>query len=360
MVQIIPTLNKGGAERFVVDLCNELSLQKGKDIYLVSLWANEADTTFLHELKKDVHYITFSQKGPADLSVLYRLNKWLLTLKPDIVHTHMSAFEYIFPYRTLSKSTSFFHTIHSKAEKECPWKKRKKLRKYFFNKNTLPIAVSQDGYETYKSYYGLENAVVIENGRPAIGITDLFNEISLKYKNPDEYLLVHLGRIVDVKNQKLLIEAVQLFNKNSAKKCTLLIIGGIRDEILYQSLLDLCKRDQYIKFLGDKNNVADYLSIADGFCLSSIYEGMPMTIIEAFSVGCIPISTPVGGIPEMITHSVTGFLSKDLQVKSYYMAINECLSSESKESIKDNCLQEYFTRYSIKICGDKHWKLYSL
>lgn len=358
IVHIVPTLNKGGAERFVVDLCNELSLNKKEKIFLISLDDNPVESTFRGELSEDVSYLTFSRNGPRDLSVFYRLNKWLLSLKPKIVHTHLHAFEYIFPFRCISQSTSFFHTIHSKADKDCPWPKRKMLRKFFFQRNTTAITISQDGFDTYQTYYGLDNAKIIENGRPRIHTTNDYDRIRTLYKKPNEYLLVHLGRVIDVKNQKLLIEAVQLFNSLSDKKCSLLIVGAIRDEQLYQSLLQICQDDEHIKFLGQQSNVADYLSIADAFCLSSHYEGMPMSIIESFSVGCVPMSTPVGGIPEMISNGSTGFLSKDSTVESYCQAIKECLIAPNLDEIRNNCFNEYKNKYSIDICGTKHWNLY--
>ncbi|HEV7381887.1 MAG TPA: glycosyltransferase, partial [Dyadobacter sp.] len=224
--------------------------------------------------------------------------------------------------------------------------------------NTTAITISQDGFDTYQTYYGLDNAKIIENGRPRIHITSDYDRIRTLYKKPNEYLLVHLGRVIDVKNQKLLIEAVQLFNSISDKKCCLLIVGAIRDEQLYQSLLQICQDDEHITFLGQQSNVADYLSIADAFCLSSHYEGMPMSIIESFSVGCVPMSTPVGGIPEMISNGTTGFLSKDSTVESYSQAIKECLTANNLDEIRNNCFNEYKNKYSIDICGTKHWNLY--
>ena len=67
-----------------------------------------------------------------------------------------------------------------------------------------------------------------------------------------------------------------------------------------------------IHFIGIKTNVPDYLYASDAFCLSSNFEGMPISLIEAFACGCPSICTPVGGIVNSVKHGVTGFLSKSL------------------------------------------------
>jgi glycosyltransferase involved in cell wall biosynthesis len=359
IVHIVPSLNKGGAERFVTDICNELSQNIVAEIYLVSLFDNNRNTSFVLEIDTRVQYISFSKRAGFDVLVLYKLTKWLLDIRPQVVHTHINAFEYVSLFKMMYTKSLYFHTIHSKAEKECPNKFIKFIRRFFYLRDTLPITISRDGLETFKSYYELSNVVIVENGRPQIQKTAAYLDLHAKYRNNrNNFLLVHLGRIIDVKNQQLLIESVKIFNHKSYKKCLLLIIGGVRDEQLYNHLLAISDNDVNVQFLGDKNNVADYLSIADAFCLSSHYEGMPMSIIEAFSVGCVPISTPVGGIPEMISDGITGFLSKDLTAESYCHAIERCLTAVDLDTIRINCINEYNNQYSIQTCAAKHWKLY--
>ncbi|WP_449440722.1 glycosyltransferase [Pedobacter steynii] len=94
--------------------------------------------------------------------------------------------------------------------------------------------------------------------------------------------------------------------------------------------MEVVNNDPYIEFIEGRHNVVDYLSIADAFCLSSIFEGMPISLIEALSVGCIPICTPVGGISQMIKHGKTGFLSRDVSVDSYCDVLKEALYHPDK------------------------------
>ncbi|WP_316748975.1 glycosyltransferase family 4 protein [Pedobacter gandavensis] len=362
IAHIIGSLERGGAERFVVDLCNELAENEQNEVYLVSLFDNHPDTTFVTEISTKVNYVSFDKTPGFSLRVLLELSSWLVAQDIQVVHTHLNALEYLMLYRLKKKNTRFFHTIHSTAEAECPGFFLKSFRKNLYKRNLItPIVVSNDGSESFRKYYGLDNDLVIENGRPFLTKTEEYPKLVSKYKeDQDAFLLIHVGRIIKVKNQQLLIEAVQKFNRREAQKCRLLIIGEVRDELLYQKLLALVADDQYIEFLGGKENIVDYLSIADFFCLSSFYEGMPISLIEALSVGCISICTAVGGIQNMINHKDTGFLSQDNSVDSYYRAIKEAVFSQDKSRIRENSKNAFRSKYHIGAAEKKHSLAYKL
>jgi len=68
--------------------------------------------------------------------------------------------------------------------------------------------------------------------------------------------------------------------------------------------------EQTVRLAGNRNDVSDLLAAADVFLMSSISEGIPLTVIEAMAAQCPVVSTAVGGVPELIEHGVTGFLAQ--------------------------------------------------
>lgn len=92
--------------------------------------------------------------------------------------------------------------------------------------------------------------------------------------------------------------------------------------------------------------------------MGSTFEGMPIVLIEALSMGCMPISTPVGGIPQMITHGITGFLSKDISLESYYETLKQALFSPEKAVIQNNCINAFKTYYHIEISAEAYSNVY--
>ena len=85
----------------------------------------------------------------------------------------------------------------------------------------------------------------------------------------------------------------------------LLLAGEKQKETIYTDLQRYFS--DRIKYLGERNDVLDLLSASDIFACLRFGEGMPMSLLESLSVGCIPVCTPVGGIPEAVTDGVNGF-----------------------------------------------------
>ena len=360
IVHIIGNLDHGGAERFVTDLCNEMA-RKDADITLVSLCENDLGNSFLDQLSDKVKYVSFGKKGGLSISVILRLTSWLMEQRPAVVHSHLNSSEYLFLYRVWSKKTIFYHTIHNIAEAECPEWLIKVMRQLFYSVNkVVPVTISATCRESYRRYYGLKNDQLIENARPAVYATSSRDELAIRYsKYPDEILLVHIGRISVEKNQRLLIETVQELNRTEQRKCRLLLIGEIKDTELYSQLQLAAAGDTHIEFLGLRKNIADYLSIADAFCLSSDWEGMPISLIEAMSIGCIPVCTAVGGIADMITDGYNGFLSAPGDRSAYGNALKKVIYGRNLEQIRAQTISTYFQRYTIGISADNHLKMYN-
>lgn len=361
IVHIIPSLHKGGAERFVVDLCNMLSTEHAGEVHLVSMYNNSFHDTFRKEIGPKVFYHELSKSPGFDAQTVFRLFKLLLRLKPAVIHTHINTFEYALPYRLFHSGASFFHTLHNDAFKECGSKFLRKLRKLCFRWSiATPVTISRESSRSFRTCYGQAGDIVIENGIFPLHARNQKKGIRKAYNLGNEtkrYLLINVARIAEQKNQEMLIEAVRLLNEDDVS-CLLLIIGDIQDTDLYQRLQR--RKDENVHFTGAVGNVADYLAEADVFCLSSKYEGMPISLLEAMSAGCIPVCTPVGGIPEMIEPGVSGFISKDLSAQAYADAVKESLTASNRESIRMNCMREFCAKFHIRVSAIKHLNAYGV
>ena len=70
-----------------------------------------------------------------------------------------------------------------------------------------------------------------------------------------------------------------------------------------------------IRFVGIQPHPEEWLACADIYLITSDYEGMPVALLEAMSMGCVPVVTHVGGIPEIVEDSVNGFLFSPKETK---------------------------------------------
>lgn len=360
IIQLAYSLGSGGAERFIVDLSNQLTKMGHEVIVCILLDDNDKLYNFNKQfLSPEVKFHTLCFTKGFSLKKVFKVCKYIKSIAPDIVHTHLNLLPYIYPLALTSKKIKFYHTLHTLAEEECGIKYQKSLNRYFFSKGIIhPITISKKCQTSYNKFYKLYNAPYINNGRATIKTSEKLEIVKSEidsYKFDDKTrVYIHVARFSKEKNQELLINA---FNKlNSEKNNFILLILGNA----YQSLEGLKlqqKACNKIHFLGEKSNVEDYLFYSDAFCLTSIYEGLPISLLEALSAGVTPICTPVGGIPDIIINNEYGFLSKDLSIESYLEAIKHYISHPIN---KEKLIQYFNDNFSIAITAKKYVEQYNI
>lgn len=345
----------GGAEHFTVDLCNELA-SRGHDVTLIVTNPVRIYGHFAKFLSSDVKLISMDKRKGADPLLFFRLAKLVKRLKPDIVHTHLGAILYniLTPY--IYPKAKYFHTIHSAADKEATTGGRISAwaRKWQFkHKLAIPVTISKESYKSFKDYYGSDyDAIIIQNGVPIVDINTA-NASEIKHNNAIK--LVNVARIMAAKNQLELVKAVE--NVNSKGYNVELYIVGTDNTPEGDEIRAL--KASHSHLLGPKMNPRDYVAAADAFILSSIYEGMPLSLIECFSVGTIPICTPVGGNINMIRDGINGILTAGTSAQCLEDAIIRfCNLTEDDKNRMKSASKASFGQYSMAKCGDNYLKYF--
>jgi glycosyltransferase involved in cell wall biosynthesis len=356
IVQIVPQLSSGGAERFVVDLSNELSLRHDV-VLVVSHSLLEQNAFYLPEVSERVTVYSLNKKLGFDFAYLCRLYKTIKKESPDVVHTHVGAYLHFALLKWLFPRVKFVHTIHSEARAESGGRLSAFLKKIFFRERyCTPVTISETSNRSFCDFYGDNvKSVLIYNGRP---LSVSWTDGNLVPRIEGRYNFVSIGHISKVKNHMLLCSAVDQLTKKGAP-IELYMFGRFVDEDIVNGIKVL--NNPHIHILGEKTNPRQYLRNADVFCMSSVREGMPISLIEALSCGLIPICTAVGGISDMIEDNKTGFLSKDFRVETYVKAIERCLSLSDNEfaEMKHRC-QKQAEQYSIEECAKKYEDLFCI
>ena len=353
ILEIIPQLSQGGAERFVVDLCNELSVRH--NVTLVVLHNIDRTGFFLKEINPQVKVISMNKRKGFDLSLFFELRSLVKKENPDIVHTHLRAIVYSFLAYLNPSHTKYIHTVHNDATKEAGDGISRIYRKFAFKtKRVIPITISEESKKSFIDFYGI-TPPMIYNGRPAykkfVDFQKVKQELNSLRTNPNVPIIVNIARVCPQKNQLMLAKAVEELNQKG-KNIELVIIGRVDDP--YSKELRTFK-SSHVHLLGTRNNPRDYMKVADAFCLSSLYEGMPITLIECFSVGTIPICTPVGGIKNMIEDGKNGILSTGISQREIEESLMRFIdmSNKEKEIMKLNSFA-LFSKYDMTTCAYKY------
>lgn len=357
IVHIISQLSGGGAERFTVNLCNELS-ESGHEVYLIIYRSQPESCLFCKQFLNDgIHLYSLDIKKNAPfLKVTLSLRRIIKQIQPDVINCHLDSVPHLMPIYLFSR-IKVFHTIHSVASKASGGGGIHAMLYRFLYLTGLvqPITISDLCHDSYIEYYNLHNAIMIPNGcppaQPTFKLPEVKAEINTYKQTLGTRVFIHVARFNELKNQRLLIEAFNGFDKEGVD-FILLVIGRGFDNGPGKVLADsACDK---IRFLGEKSNVADYLSCSDAFCLTSIYEGLPISLLEAMSLGVTPICTAAGGVPDVITDGVTGFLS-EVNNDSYTKALLRYLSTPLD---KQTIAKVYSEKYSMKLCALRYLETY--
>lgn len=349
VIEVIAKLSSGGAERFVVDLCNEMSLKR--PVTLIVLQKLEPDWFYVNEVSDRVKVISLEKSVGFSFRTCIKLSRLIFKEKPAVVHTHLSALYYAFIATFLFHGRiRFLHTLHNDAIQEAESKFGVCVRNFLFHlKLVIPVTISETSQESFSKLYRCKSSMIY-NGRNVSYLEDTeLAGLWKQYKtSAGTTVLLNVASVQKSKNQLLLAKSVrQLINKGY--DISLLIIGRVVDASIAKQINDLGETKVYL--LGERTNPRAYMALADAFCLSSLYEGMPITLIEAFSVGLIPICTPVGGINNMIVDGKNGFLAKSLDQEDYVQALEKFLNldEEAKNKMKQEAKQNY-QHYTMQKC----------
>lgn len=255
----------------------------------------------------------------SSIAIASQLADYLNTKRPGIVHVHDYKSQVIASLAIFKSLTNpvVVRTLHGLLVVP---KTLKMLKSYALSvvenlllqyRTDCIIAVSKDIEKTIKKNY---RSVRVEQINNAITIPVEKNE-GYKIKLREEYnvkkdtiWIAAASRLADIKNLKMLIDAVAKIDQVDIQDIKVSIFGdGPLKHDLEQDV-EKSHLSDVIKMHGHNNAVTDVMPAFDIFVNTSIHEGMPMSILEVMASGVPPVCTRVGGMKEIIEHSKNGVL----------------------------------------------------
>ena len=357
ILHIHPSMAGGGIEAMICGLVNEMA--KTNDVTLCTIFKADKHNVFEQKLSPLVHRRTLGKERPGfSVKEVFKIYQFIKDGCYDVVHIHGFFYYYAIAVFLLHRKVKFVYTVHSDAAKEnSAWDRRLlALKKFAFkHKYIHPVTISKESQRSFGAFYGL-GSILIYNGISDYSCESPKSKLNNYRLTAQTKLFLHPGRISEPKNQLVL---VKVFDRLIKRGCdVVLLIAGSKQNLRIWSEIEPYLSERIV-YLGERTDVRDLLAEADAFCLPSIWEGMPVTLLEALSVGCVPICSPVGGIPEVIADGRNGFLSIDTSEESYYNVLCRFLQCKANElyRIKKNCL-ESFNEYRIAEVARRYMSVY--
>ena len=302
IVHLIYRLDIGGLERVMLNCINQMQGENFKHIIISLTDANN----FAQSKNNHIDVYCLGKKQGSDLGIHYKLYKLLKRIKPAILHTYnLPTIEY-HPISWLAGVKGHIHAEHGRdiGDPQGLNKKHNLLRKFMTSFIHSYVSVSKDLHQWLVDTVGIpaKKALLIQNGIN----TERFN-VAKTVSQQLRFAIV--ARITPVKDHLNLLQAFTLLSEElgSVKMPELAIVGDGEQRKELEEYCDEHGLDS-VTFLGARDDIAQILSKTDVFVLSSIAEGIPMTILEAMSAKTPIVATRVGGIPEVVEDAKEGFL----------------------------------------------------
>ncbi len=341
ILHIHPSMKAGGIEAMICALANEMALQ-GHDVSVCSIYEQTCNDVFWNKLSPNIKKISLNKiDGESPVKTIYKVWRLLKNNNFDIVQMHGYFYYYFVSIFTIYKH-KYFYTIHNDASQEnvvydkyLIW-----LKRFSFKHNIVhPVTISRESQKSFEQLYHSDNRLIY-NGI-LVPKAEKTCDLVARFRYTD-YTKVFLNpaRISEQKNQILLVKT---FHRLICEgyDVVLLIAGTNQDQIIFNEITEYL--NDRIRYIGEQSDIPTILQNSDAMCLSSSWEGLPVTLLESLSLGIIPICTPVGGIPDIIHDGKNGFLSECVDVDSYYSALKRFISTKDDDliKIKENCINSF-------------------
>ena len=334
----------GGTENVVLQLC-EIFHDLVNKIVVVS-----ADGFATEKLKaygiKHICIPDIEKKSlPIFASVIKTLRKVVREEHITVIHTHHRMAAFYVRLTGLYKRCRFINTSHN------TFNNKKKLTRYAYKKANL-IACGEMVKKNLENVFGLEDVTVIHNAVKSFKENIIIDEELQRSRLAGKYIIGNIGRLSKQKGMEYYINAISMIIDKHPETQFYIIGSGEEEEKLKEMSKDLP-----VEFLGYRTDVQNIMSQLDLVVLSSLWEGLPLTPIEAFSVGKTLVATGVDGTLEIVKDKVNGLLVEARNANQLAEKINWMIEHPIEKS-KEKARETFENGFSFAILSQAYTDYY--
>jgi glycosyltransferase involved in cell wall biosynthesis len=360
IVFMIPGIDRtGGAERQVIQLAKGLR-RRGWRVSVIALSGTGGDNA-AELIDSGIAFESLGmRKGLADPRGWIRFHRCLRRERPDVVHAHLPHAVWLSRWSRLAAPVRVLvDTLHTTSTGTVG-----RQLGYRWS-NRLPdkvTAVSQAVADTHiearmvtaDKLLVIPNGIDVEQWRPHPQMRAIVRrELGLD----DEFLCLAAGRLDPVKDYPTMLRAMVELPANA--RLVIAGAGALEGELRkLSSDLDLQNR---VRFLGFEPDVRRWMQAADGFVLSSRWEGLPMALLEAAACAVPAVATDVPGTRQAVVNGETGWLAEPGSIPALQQAMTQMMQApiEQRHAMGDRARQRVVENFSLESVLDRWENLYT-
>jgi glycosyltransferase involved in cell wall biosynthesis len=354
---LITDLGKGGAERYLIDLCTELKQRDDVEFIIGSLFDNNQYSNLTTNFKiVNLDFQTFSLRRKNECLSYKDL---LDNFQPDIIHTHRFLAEFLSAYyvspdikyvchghdNMVQFSPLNFSTFFNKEKLTHFIEKKYLTDKKYKSAPTYFIANSQHTFAYYKKQLPKDMQSKVELISYGFEFDKFYS--SIEKKNNRVLKILNVGSFQPKKNQAFIIKIAKEL-KNRGLEFEINLLGDGPDYTLIENLIQKNDLQAYVFLRGIIDNVEDWYKSSDIYLHTAWYEPFGLVLLEAMAAGLPIIALDGKGNKDLIKNGENGYLLTDQNPILFADTIFKLIERpELKESIAKYA-QKFAANYSIE------------
>lgn len=350
LAYLITGLSYGGAEIQLLKLTPHLQ-RMGWRICVISMTEPSTLVNEFSSLTIPVYSLAMSKSMP-DPRGLLRLFSLLRKIRPRILHAHL--FHSILMARIARLFRRLPTVICTAHNIEAGGAMRRLAYRATDSLADLTTNVSQAAVDRFieQKLISPEKARLVYNGvdtsafaRNSFSRNRMRGSLGLD----NQFVWLAVGSLSAQKDYPIMLKAFSDVCRNR-DQCLLYIVGdGPMRGAIEKKICEL-SLEHTVKLLGNRSNISEFMSAADGYVMSSAWEGLPMVLLEASACELPIVATDVGGNREIVDHLTTGFLlpARDATTLSHHMIRMVDTPVEDRKSMGRLARQHIMDTFSIE------------
>ena len=346
------TMKLGGTENVVLQLCEIYKPLVNKIVVCSSGGMNVEKLNMMGIRHYEI--MDIEQKKPkVILSTMRMLGNIVAEENITIIHTHHRMAAFYIAMLKLYKKCIFVNTSHNIFYDKI------RLTRFAY-KHAHLVACGKMVKENLVKEFGMPESQVkvIHNAIKSFDEVCVEDNQIAELRRKGSFIVGNVGRLSEQKGMEYFIKAIpEVIKRRSMIK--FVIVGSGEDEKKLESLVHTMKIEKDVLFLGYRNDIQNIMSQLDLLVLSSLWEGLPLTPIEAFSVGKTIIATAVDGTVEIVRDGVDGFLIQPKDIDSIVEKIVYLYdNNEILEMMALNAKERYVSEFTFDVFAKKYIDFY--
>lgn len=334
----INAIHHGGAERVMCNLATQFS-EHGHECVLTTSFRDDWEYSFGKEVKRVALFESRLKYGFLKRNIFYvkKLRKILKEEKPDVVVAFMAEPNFRAIMASVGLNNKVVISVRNDPNREYPGRLNRILAKFLFRFADGIVFQTEDAQKWFPKSIQKKSRIIFNQ------VDEIFYNTTY---NGERHDIVTTGRLTAQKNHKLLIRAFAAIADKISDNLIIYGEGELRGEL--ESLIAELHLENRVFLPGSVKNVADTIKSAKLFVLSSDYEGMPNSLMEAMALGipCISTDCPCGGAKALLNEVEDDCLvavnnENELSEKMYRILKTDSFHISQNLQLKAKCFNPY-------------------